>query len=106
AYFNVPFFMVRSAIYFAIWAVVAYLLSAWSTRQDTTRDAWLTRKQRRLAAYALPFLGLSITFAAFDWLMSLQPTWFSTIFGVYYFAGGVGLAIALLTLRTLFALGS
>jgi len=105
AYLNVPFFIVRSAIYFAIWAAVAYLLSAWSTRQDTTRDAWLTRKQRRLAAYALPFLGLSITFAAFDWLMSLQPTWFSTIFGVYYFAGGFVGAVALLTLITVLARG-
>jgi hypothetical protein len=104
-YLNVPFFLVRSALYFAIWAAVAYLLSAWSTRQDTTRDAWLTLKQRRLAAYALPFLGLSVTFAAFDWLMSLEPSWFSTIFGVYYFAGGFVGAIALLTLVTMLARG-
>jgi hypothetical protein len=104
-YLNIPFFLIRAAIYFAIWVMVAYLLSAWSTRQDTTREARLTLKQRRLGAASLPFLGLSVTFAAFDWLMSLEPTWYSTIFGVYYFAGGFVAAIALLTLITVLARG-
>ncbi len=105
AYLNVPFFLLRTAIYFALWAAVAYLLNAWSVRQDTSRDNALTLKQRRLGAFSLPFLGLSITFAAFDWLMSIEPTWFSTIFGVYYFAGGFVGAIALLTLITVLAQG-
>ncbi len=105
AYLNVPFFLLRTAIYFALWAAVAYLLNAWSVRQDTSRDNALTLKQRRLGAFSLPFLGLSITFAAFDWLMSIEPTCFSTIFGVYYFAGGFVGAIALLTLITVLAQG-
>src|SRR5262249_42971530 len=66
----------------------------------------LTVKQRRLGAGSLPFLALSITFAAFDWLMSLDPTWYSTIFGVYYFAGSFLGAIALLTLTTALARGA
>ncbi len=105
AYLNVPFFLLRTAIYFALWAAVAYLLNAWSVRQDTSRDNGLTLKQRRLGAFSLPFLALSITFAAFDWLMSLEPTWYSTIFGVYTFAGGFVGAIALLTLITVLAQG-
>jgi hypothetical protein len=104
-YLNVPSFLIRAAIYFVIWGVVACLLSAWSTRQDATREARLTLKQRRLGAVSLPFLGLSVTFAAFDWLMSLEPTWYSTIFGVYYFAGDFVGAIALLTLITVLAQG-
>jgi hypothetical protein len=98
AYLNVPFFLLRSAVYFAIWIAVAFALYRWSIRQDETADAALTDKMRRLGTGSLPLLGLTITFAAFDWLMSLDPTWFSTIFGVYYFAGSMVGAVALLTL--------
>lgn len=105
-YLNVPFFLVRAGIYFLLWIVVSYLLSSWSTRQDTSPDLRLTLKQRRLGAGSLPFLALSITFAAFDWLMSLDPTWYSTIFGVYFFAGSFVAAIALLTLITVLARGA
>jgi hypothetical protein len=61
--------------------------SAWFTRQDASGDPALTQKQRNLGIGALPLVALVLTFAAFDWLMSLNPIWFSTIFGVYYFAG-------------------
>ena len=61
--------------------------SAWSTRQDASGDPALTQKQRNLGTGALPLMAMVITFAGFDWLMSLNPIWFSTIFGVYYFAG-------------------
>ncbi len=105
-YLNVSFFLVRAGVYFLIWIAVSYLLSAWSIQQDTSSDLQLTVKQRRLGAASLPFLALSITFAAFDWLMSLDPTWYSTIFGVYYFAGSFAAAIALLTLVTVLARGA
>ncbi len=105
SYLNVPFFLVRAAIYFALWVVVANALHLWSERQDRTRDLRLTMKQRRLGSVSLPFLGLSVTFAAFDWLMSLDVTWYSTIFGIYYFAGGFLGAIALLILITVLARG-
>jgi hypothetical protein len=84
---NTPFFVVRTAIYFATWILVAHLLRAWSVRQDAAGGVTLTKWQRRLGAGSLPFLALTFTFAAFDWMMSLDPRFFSTIFGVYWFAG-------------------
>lgn len=104
-YLNVPFFLVRAALYFAIWIVVSWALSRWSRRQDEVEDLTLTVKQRRLGSFAVPILALSLTFAAVDWLMSLDPTWYSTIFGVYYFAGSFVGAIALLILVTALSRG-
>ena len=86
-YLNVPFFIARAVLYFAVWLGVAHLLRAWSVRQDAVGGVTLTRWQRRLGAGSLPFLALTVSFAAFDWMMSLDPRYFSTIFGVYWFAG-------------------
>jgi hypothetical protein len=87
AWLNPSGFLVRAAIYFAVWIVVAHLLRAWSVRQDTAGGVALTRWQRRLGAGSLPFLALTMSFASFDWMMSLDPRFYSTIFGVYWFAG-------------------
>jgi hypothetical protein len=97
---NVPGFLIRAAVYFAIWVVVNQLLRGWSLRQDAEGGLEPTRRMRRYASGALPFLGLSITFASFDWLMSVDPFWFSTIFGAYYFTGSFLACIALLTVIT------
>ena len=86
-YLNTGFFLLRAAVYFAVWILVAYGLRTWSVRQDQGGGPSLTIRQRRLGAGALPFLALTMTFAAFDWMMSLDPRFFSTIFGVYWFAG-------------------
>ncbi len=86
-YLNVPAFVVRAVLYFVLWVAVSTLLRQWSLKQDEVGGTQLTRYMRRLGAGSLPFLGLAITFAAFDWLMSVDPFWISTIFGVYYFAG-------------------
>jgi hypothetical protein len=94
AYLNGPFFLARAAVYFAVWIVVAVLLRAWSVRQDEGGAPSLTIRQRRLGAGSLPFLALTMTFAAFDWMMSLDPRFFSTIFGVYWFAGSFMSAFA------------
>jgi len=99
-YLNVPFFIARAAVYFAIWIAVSWALSWWSRRQDESEDLRLSVKQRRLGSAAVPILGLSLTFATFDWLMSLDPTWYSTIFGVYCFAGAFLSGIAMLILVT------
>jgi hypothetical protein len=104
-YLNVPFFLTRTAVYFAVWISVSALLNAWSARQDEVEDLGLTTRQRRLGASSLPFLAITLTFAAFDWLMSLHPTWYSTIFGVYYFAGGFLGAIAAWVVITVRARG-
>jgi hypothetical protein len=85
---NKTFFFVRVAIYFAIWIGIAWFFRTHSMRQDETGDPATSLKLARLAAPALLLFALSLTFAAFDWIMSLDPHWFSTIFGVTYFAGG------------------
>jgi hypothetical protein len=93
-YLNRTGFLLRAAVYFGVWIVVAHLLRAWSVRQDTAGGVALTRWQRRLGAGSLPFLALTLTFAGFDWMMSLDPRFFSTIFGVYWFAGSFMAAFA------------
>jgi hypothetical protein len=96
-YLNVPGFLIRAAVYFIIWIGVNQLLRGWSLRQDAEGGIEPTQRMRRYGSGALPFLGLSITFAAFDWLMSVDPFWTSTIFGAYYFAGSFLASIAVLT---------
>ncbi|HET6414456.1 MAG TPA: hypothetical protein VFG53_20575 [Anaeromyxobacter sp.] len=86
-YLNLPFFVVRAAFYFASWVGVAELLRRWSLRQDASGGITLTRWQRRLGAGSLPLLALTLSFAAFDWIMSVDPRFYSTIFGVYWFSG-------------------
>lgn len=97
-YLNVPFWLLRTALYFGLWLFFAGRLHAWSRRQDQTGDKWLTAKARRLSSFGLPIFALSSTFAAFDWLMSLDFHWFSTMFGVYFFATTIRGAIALTTI--------
>lgn len=106
AYLNMGAFTLRAAVYFAIWIVIAGLMRGWSIRQDETGAAALTRKLRKLGAGGLPFLAFSLTFASFDWLMSLNPLWGSTIFGLYIFAGGFVAAIALLCILAALAIRS
>jgi hypothetical protein len=93
-YLNGGFFIVRAVIYFVVWIVVAHLLRAWSVRQDDGGAPSLTIWQRRLGAGSLPFLALTMTFAAFDWMMSLDPRFYSTIYGVYWWAGSFMAAFA------------
>jgi hypothetical protein len=95
-YLNTPFFLVRAAIYFAVWNATSYFLNTWSLEQDRSGDRRLSRRMQMLSGGGLVAYGLTITFASFDWLMSLEPHWFSTIYGVLIL-GGQGLtAIAFL----------
>jgi hypothetical protein len=84
AYLNIPFFIARAVIYFAIWAVVGHLLSKWSVEQDRTADPTLIQKMQRLSGPGLLLYGLTVTFSAIDWIMSLEPKWYSTIFGMIF----------------------
>jgi hypothetical protein len=93
-YLNPAAFVVRAAVYFALWIVVSHLLRRWSLRQDQEGGLALSRRQRALGAGSLPFLAFTMTFAAFDWMMSLDPRFYSTIFGVYWFAGSFVCAFA------------
>ncbi|HET6150493.1 MAG TPA: hypothetical protein VFH68_23340 [Polyangia bacterium] len=104
-YLNQTFFIVRAAFYFLCFIVIAGRLFGWSTRQDESGAVGLTRRQRLLGTGALPFMALVFTFAGFDWLMSLNPLWFSTIFGVYYFAGSFVSVFSLLAIAAYRARG-
>ena len=90
AYLNVPFFLVRAAVYFAAWLVMAFFMAKWSREQDRTGDPRYADWMQKLSGGGLVLLAFTVTFAAFDWVMSLDPRWFSTIFGLLFF-GGQGL---------------
>jgi hypothetical protein len=97
-YLNVPFFLARAVFYFVVWNALVYFLNRWSLEQDETADPRLARRMQKLSAGGLLAYGLTITFASFDWLMSLDPHWYSTIYGVLVM-GGQGLtALAVLTI--------
>ncbi len=98
AYLNLPFFLVRAVLYFGVWAWLALRLTKWSARQDLDGDVAYTRKMRSLSAPGMVLLGVTTTFAAFDWIMSLDPHWYSTIFGVYFWAGSIVGSLAALTI--------
>jgi hypothetical protein len=90
AYLNVPFFVVRAAVYFAAWLTLAFLLRRWSHAQDRTGNPHYADLMQKLSGGGIVLLGFTLTFASFDWVMSLDPKWFSTIYGLV-FLGGQGL---------------
>ena len=89
AYYSTPFVLARLAIYFAVWIVYSVAMRTWSTKQDAVGGVELTKKMRWWAPSGVGLLGLTATFFAIDMVMSLQYSWFSTIFGVYFWAGGM-----------------
>ncbi len=93
-YLNVPFFLIRVAFYFTVWTVAAFALIKFSNKQDRGHEDSLYIKMRKVSAPGLLLFAFTLTFAAFDWLMSLEPHWYSTIFGVYIFSGTFIAAIA------------
>lgn len=90
-YLNVPFFLVRAVFYFAVWNVMAYFLNKWSLEQDRTGHRPITTRLQGLSGPGLVLYGFTVTFASIDWLMSLEPQWFSTIYGILVM-GGQGLS--------------
>jgi hypothetical protein len=86
-YLNTGFFIARTVIYFIIWTLLARTLYRISLKQDIEAKESYIKRMRNLSAPGLLLFALTITFAAFDWLMSLNPHWYSTIFGLYFFAG-------------------
>ncbi|MCX6047618.1 MAG: hypothetical protein NT075_21170, partial [Chloroflexi bacterium] len=85
-YLNVPFFLIRVLIYFAVWIVIAFLLDKWSRDWDRTGSTVFGRRLRMFSGPALAIYGFTMSFAAIDWMMSLEPHWFSTVFGVLIIA--------------------
>ena len=108
SYLNSGFFIGRSVGYFVVAIIISQLLFSWSNQQDSNGKEEMTLKLRKLGTGALPLMALVLTFAGIDWLMTLDPLWFSTIFGVYYFGGSMGgvLAIWILVVSTMMIKGT
>ena len=86
-YLNEPFFIIRTVLYFAIWGLFAFLLNRWSQQQDQTMATHPTHRLQLLSGPGIVVFFLTATLASMDWLMSLEPHWFSTIFGIIYIVG-------------------
>ena len=95
-YLNTPFFLGRSVFYFASWIGLAAVLNRWSNAQDEGSPI-ATRRMQLISGGGLVLYGLTITFASVDWVMSINPHWFSTMFG-FLFMGGQALAALAFTL--------
>lgn len=93
-YLNVPFFLVRAAIYFTVWLLLARFLNRWSIEQDARCDPKLVVRMELLSRGGLVAMFLTMTFASVDWAMSLEPHWFSTIYGVIFIGGQLLAAMA------------
>ena len=103
-YLSVHGFIIRAAIYFAIWNVLSLLLTRWSAQQDHPPVRDNSSKFKALSAPGLILYAFSITFAVIDWIMSIDATWISTIFGLSFLIGQVlaGLCFAVVVERILF----
>ncbi len=99
-YLNVTFFIIRVFVIIGLWSLFYLFFVRNSKKQDSNKDQKLTTINIRLSAIFIPIFAFSISIAAIDWLMSIEPHWFSTIFGVYFFSGTVVAALAAVTLAT------
>lgn len=104
-YLTIPFFIVRQIIYFAIWMSLIYYLNRWSGLQDKTEDPDLLRKLRFLSGPGLVLYGITVTFAAIDWIMALEPHYYSTTFGFRLLTGQAVNGLAFGTLLALLLSG-
>jgi len=94
-YLNAGFFVLRAVFYFAAWAGLAYFLNKWSLDLDQGQNLKISRRLRGLSGGGLLIMGLTITFASVDWAMSVDPRWFSTIYGILFMVGQALSAMAL-----------
>lgn len=105
AYLNVPFFLARAALYLGLWIGASSLVVGCSRRQDEggPEVSRLTRRLQLMSGAGLPLYALTVSFAAIDWAMTLEPDWYSTVFGMLFVAGqGLAtLAFAILALAWL-----
>jgi hypothetical protein len=93
-YLSTDFFIIRAVIYFAILMVLAYFLNKWSRQQDSSGDARFAKYLEAISGPGLILWGMAITFSMIDWVMSLEPKWFSTIYGMVFMMVSTLLAIS------------
>jgi hypothetical protein len=94
AYLNPISFWIRAAVYFLLWGGMIYLLNKWSAEHDRTADGRLLKKLTKLSGPGIVLFVFAVSFASFDWVMSLDPEWFSTIFGLLFVVNWVLTAFA------------
>ena len=104
-YLTRNFFVLRSVIYFAIWLTIVHFLNKWSAEQDATGNTRLASILEAFSAPGLILWGIAVTFSAIDWVMSIEPLWFSTIFGFLFMIveALVAMAFVIFVLRLLSA---
>lgn len=98
SFLNVGFFLARAVIYSVIWVMLVRILRGYSLQQDRTGDKWISNRARKTSCWGILLFGLSVAFAAFDWLMSTDFRFFSTMWGVYFFAGSAFASTAVIIL--------
>jgi hypothetical protein len=104
-YLNLQFFLVRCAVYFGFWMLLSRYFLKQSMDQDTSGKPEISQALQKVSAPSMIAFALTLTFCAFDLLMSVDPGFFSTIFGVYYFGGAVSSAYSFLVLSLLWLQG-
>jgi hypothetical protein len=100
-YLNVPFFIIRTVIYFIAWVALAYFLNKWSREQDETANPHLAKRLQNLSGPGMVIYGLTVTFASIDWVMSLEPRWFSTIYGMIFMVTQALAAMSIVTIAVI-----
>jgi hypothetical protein len=105
-FLNEGFWSVRVLVYAAVWTLLGTFFYRTSVKQDESHAVGLTYRLEKASYISIPLFAFSITFAAFDWGMSLDPHWFSTMWGVYMFAGSIMSGFALLALISVLMLRS
>ena len=96
-YLNINFFLIRSAFCLIVWMLFSFAFNKNSRKQDETKDGKLTRSNIKLSVVFAPLFFITLTVFAIDWMMSLEPHWYSTIYGIYFFAGTIVAGLALVT---------
>jgi hypothetical protein len=94
AFLNLPFFLIRAVVYFASWFVFALLMNRWSREQDHTSEPRLAWWLEHVSGPGLFVLSITLSLAMIDWVMSIEPRWYSTIYAVIYLTGDVLAALA------------
>ena len=98
SYLNGPWFIVRAIVYLLCWAGLAWWMRCWSVMQDQTGEVAFTRNMTAVSTWGMALLALTSTYAAFDWLMSLDYRWYSTMYGIHFWIGSIVGSLAALTL--------
>ena len=100
AYLNVPFFIARTILYLGLWGVLGYFLNRWSREQDTSAELPAGKRMRRLSGPGLLIYLFTMSFASVDWIMSIEPHWYSTIYGFIWIVnqGVAAMAFAIIGL--------